>query len=72
MVDSINYLVDFHHKKSYKASVEPGAGRFDMAHFEVIQDSSSDSSRSVKEKEGLLGRRMRWCRRLCLWMWRVG
>ncbi|KAF6761415.1 snf 1 [Ephemerocybe angulata] len=56
MVDSINYLVDFHHKKSYKASVEPGAGRFDMAHFEVIQDSSSDSSRSVKEKEGLVGK----------------
>ncbi|KAF6753246.1 CAMK/CAMKL/AMPK protein kinase [Ephemerocybe angulata] len=56
MVDSINYLVDFHHKKSYKASTEAGAGRFDMAHFEVIQDSSSDSSRSVKEKEGLVGK----------------
>jgi carbon catabolite-derepressing protein kinase len=30
MVDSINYLVDFHHKKTYKASTEPGAGKFDM------------------------------------------
>ena len=30
-VDSINYLVDFHHKKSYMASTEPGAGRFEMA-----------------------------------------
>lgn len=30
-VDGDNYLVDFHHKKSYKASSEPGAGRFDMA-----------------------------------------
>jgi carbon catabolite-derepressing protein kinase len=28
-VDSINYLVDFHHKGSYLASMEPGAGRFD-------------------------------------------
>src|SRR5258708_27424432 len=34
MVDSINYLVDFHHKKSYKASTEPGAGKFDMAVFD--------------------------------------
>ena len=31
MVDSINYLVDFTHKSSYRASKEPGAGRFDMA-----------------------------------------
>src|ERR1700674_4678382 len=34
MVDSINYLVDFHHKKSYKASAENGAGKFDMAVFD--------------------------------------
>lgn len=54
MVDSINYLVDFHHKKTYKASTEPGAGKFDMAHFEVLPDSSSDSSRSLKEKDGQL------------------
>ncbi|PBK75783.1 Pkinase-domain-containing protein [Armillaria solidipes] len=31
MVDSINYLVDFHHKKTYRASTEPNAGRFDVA-----------------------------------------
>ncbi|EIW87421.1 snf 1 [Coniophora puteana RWD-64-598 SS2] len=30
MVDSINYLVDFHHKKTYKASSEEGAGKFDI------------------------------------------
>jgi carbon catabolite-derepressing protein kinase len=29
MVDSINYLVDFTHKASYRASTEPGAGKFD-------------------------------------------
>ncbi|TEB32488.1 CAMK/CAMKL/AMPK protein kinase [Coprinellus micaceus] len=54
MVDSINYLVDFHHKKSYKASIEAGAGKYDMANFEVLPDSSSDSSRSLKEKDGSL------------------
>ncbi|KAF4611470.1 hypothetical protein D9613_004458 [Agrocybe pediades] len=51
MVDSINYFVDFHHKKSYRASTEPGAGRFDMAVFDPIftqQESMSDSGRSVK------------------------
>ena len=31
MVDSINYLVDFHHKGSYKASTDPDAGKFDPA-----------------------------------------
>ncbi|PBK92773.1 snf 1 [Armillaria gallica] len=30
MVDSINFLVDFHHKKTYRASTQPGAGKFDM------------------------------------------
>ncbi|KAF9559641.1 hypothetical protein CPC08DRAFT_743028 [Agrocybe pediades] len=56
MVDSINYFVDFHHKKSYRASTEPGAGRFDMAGFDPIftqqenedDESMSDSGRSVK------------------------
>ncbi|KAL4068848.1 kinase-like domain-containing protein [Scleroderma yunnanense] len=51
MVDSINYLVDFHHKKTYKASTEPGAGKFDMANLDtVIPDSSSDG-RSIKDKD---------------------
>ncbi|PPQ89977.1 hypothetical protein CVT25_009617 [Psilocybe cyanescens] len=36
MVDSINYLVDFHHKKSYRASTDPEAGRFDMAVYDPI------------------------------------
>lgn len=30
-VDGDNYLVDFHHKRSYRASTEPGAGRWDVA-----------------------------------------
>ena len=54
MVDSINYLVDFHHKKSYRASTDPGAGRFDMAVYDPIfsAETSSESGRSVKEKDG--------------------
>ncbi|TFY77104.1 hypothetical protein EWM64_g6909 [Hericium alpestre] len=51
MVDSINYLVDFHHKKSYKASTEPGAGKFDMASPDNLSEAGSESSRSIKEKE---------------------
>ncbi|KAI0691536.1 kinase-like domain-containing protein [Cerioporus squamosus] len=31
MLDSINHLVDFQYKKTYKASSEPGVGKFDMA-----------------------------------------
>jgi carbon catabolite-derepressing protein kinase len=54
MVDSINYLVDFHHKKSYKASTEPGAGKFDMAIFDPLfstEKDGSESGRSLKEKD---------------------
>ncbi|PPR02748.1 hypothetical protein CVT26_009459, partial [Gymnopilus dilepis] len=49
MVDSINYLVDFHHKKTYRASTEPGAGKWDMAVFDPIftaQETGSESGRS--------------------------
>ncbi|EIW64478.1 CAMK/CAMKL/AMPK protein kinase [Trametes versicolor FP-101664 SS1] len=50
MVDHINYLVDFHHKKTYKASVEEGAGKFDMAHPDYnLSETASESSRSVKD-----------------------
>ncbi|KAF8222892.1 kinase-like protein [Tricholoma matsutake] len=51
MVDSINYLVDFHHKKSYCASTEPGAGKFDMLETSH-SETSSESGRSIKEKDG--------------------
>ncbi|EGN93677.1 hypothetical protein SERLA73DRAFT_97615 [Serpula lacrymans var. lacrymans S7.3] len=52
MVDSINYLVDFHHKKTYKASTEPGAGKFDMANPDVFMpETSSESGRSLKDKD---------------------
>lgn len=50
MVDHINYLVDFHHKKTYKASVDEGAGKFDMAHPDYnLSETASESSRSVKD-----------------------
>ncbi|EMD32615.1 hypothetical protein CERSUDRAFT_118650 [Gelatoporia subvermispora B] len=50
MVDHVNYLVDFHHKKTYKASTEPGAGAFDMAHPDFnLSETASESSRSVKD-----------------------
>ena len=52
MVDSINYLVDFHHKKSYKASTEQGAGKFDMAVYDSsLSETSSESGRSLSAKE---------------------
>lgn len=50
MVDSINYLVDFHHKKTYKASTEPDAGKFTMAHPDFnLSETASESSRSIKD-----------------------
>ncbi|KAH7886390.1 kinase-like domain-containing protein [Phlebopus sp. FC_14] len=51
MVDSINYLVDFHHKKTYKASSEPGAGKFDVANPEIVLPDSSSDGRSIKDKD---------------------
>lgn len=53
MVDSINYLVDFHHKKTYKASAEPGAGKFDMADPDTYLPDSSSDGRSIKDKDHL-------------------
>jgi carbon catabolite-derepressing protein kinase len=51
MVDSINYLVDFHHKKTYKASTEPGSSPFDVANIDSWSDAASESGRSIKEME---------------------
>ncbi len=42
-VDGDNYLVDFHHKKSYKASSEHGAGRFDMAKPTSPSETASET-----------------------------
>lgn len=52
-VDSINYLVDFHHRKTYRASTEPGAGRFDMAVFDPVfsAETTSESGQNLKEKD---------------------
>jgi len=44
MVDSINYLVDFHHKRTYKASTEPGAGKYDMSNADAQSEAGSDST----------------------------
>lgn len=50
MVDSINYLVDFHHKKTYKASMDPEAAKFAMAHPDYnLSETASESSRSMKD-----------------------
>ena len=50
MVDSSNYLVDFHHKKTYRASMEPGAGKFDMAVYDpTLSDACSESGRSLSK-----------------------
>lgn len=48
MVDSINYLVDFQYKKSYRASTDPGAGKFDMA---VKDPNLGDDDITRKEKD---------------------
>lgn len=42
-VDGDNYLVDFHHKRSYRASTVPGAGRFDAAQPLAPSESGSDA-----------------------------
>lgn len=52
MVDSINYLVDFHHKKTYRASTEAGAAEFDMANPDTVLPDSSSDGRSIKDKDG--------------------
>ncbi|KAM6498911.1 Protein kinase-like domain containing protein [Amanita muscaria] len=50
MVDSANYLVDFHHKKTYKASNESGAGKFEMAVYDpALSDAGSESGRSLNK-----------------------
>ncbi|KAG8219226.1 kinase-like domain-containing protein [Butyriboletus roseoflavus] len=53
MVDSINYLVDFHHKKTYRASVEAGAGKFDMANLDTLLPETSSDGRSIKDGHAL-------------------
>lgn len=42
-VDGDNYLVDFHHKKSYKAATDSGSGKFDMAKPITPSDSASET-----------------------------
>ncbi|KAJ7757584.1 snf 1 [Mycena metata] len=56
-VDEQNYLVDFQHKKSYRASTLPDAGKFDPAPRENTgpgeADSMTSSGRSLIENNGL-------------------
>ena len=49
MVDSINYLVDFHHKKTYRASTEPDSGKFEMANPDTLLPETSSDGRSIKD-----------------------
>lgn len=50
MVDSINYLVDFHHKKTYKAAFDSDLNRFAMAHPDFnLSETASECSRSIKD-----------------------
>ncbi|KAJ3489603.1 hypothetical protein NLI96_g2035 [Meripilus lineatus] len=51
MVDSINYLVDFHHKRTYKAAYDAEINKFAMAHpdFNLWETASIESTRSMKE-----------------------
>ena len=55
MVDSINYLVDSHHRKTYGASTEPGAWKFNMANPDTLLPETSSDGRSIKD--GLADRR---------------
>ncbi|KAF8823538.1 hypothetical protein HHX47_DHR10000344 [Lentinula edodes] len=50
MVDAVNYLVDFHHKKSYKASFAQGAGQFDMAvqPAPIIDSAEKDAAKEME------------------------
>ncbi|KAI0033335.1 CAMK/CAMKL/AMPK protein kinase [Vararia minispora EC-137] len=45
MVDSINYLVDFHHKRSYRASTEPDAGPFDPVSADALAGPGNEAAR---------------------------
>ena len=54
-VDPTNYLVDFHHKKSYKASTEPGSGKFETeVPDSTFSEHSKSSSEKSKEKDGVI------------------
>ena len=43
MVDSVNYLVDFHHKGSYRASTEPGVNKYDPMAPDALSEAGSES-----------------------------
>jgi len=54
-VDPTNYLVDFHHKKSYKGSTETGTGKFEMAVPDPnFSENNKTSSEKSKEKDGVI------------------
>jgi len=50
-VDGDNYLVDFVHKKTYKASTEPGDGKFDMAKPICPSESGSDTGSVLPQEQ---------------------
>lgn len=55
MVDSINYLVDFHHKGTYRASNEPGSNRFDMAVSDPLKYENGSGDEEVRSMKDLSG-----------------
>ena len=57
-IDKVHYLVDFHHKKTYRASTLPGAGKFDMApaisptaSFSALSDSARAATVTSREDD---------------------
>lgn len=47
-VNEINYVVDFHHTTSYKASTQPGAGKYNMA---VPSSVGDEKDRAVNDAQ---------------------
>ena len=53
-MNATEFVVDFHHKKSYKASTEPNAGKYDMHNPDApMPDTVSESGErhSLKERD---------------------
>lgn len=47
-VNETNYVVDFHHTKSYKASAQPGAGKYSMA---LPSPTGDEKDRAVNDAQ---------------------
>lgn len=54
MIDTVNYLVDFYHKQSYKASTEPEVGKFDNT-VPLAHHADAAGELGIKEKDSKKG-----------------